>query len=142
MTDEIMKGISRKLKLTFGEDFEVYFSKDVRQGLKEPAFFIAWLASTQRRMIDARWELRNSFDVHYFPREDGSNTEMVQIGRRLFEELEFVELLNGDLVHGSEMRQETVDGVLHFFVDYNMFLMRPSDETPMETMDLTQLTTE
>jgi len=141
MLHEIMKGISRKLKLTFGEGFEVYFSKEVRQGVEEPAFFIAWITSTQRHMIDDRWELRSSFDVHYFPAEDGSNTELVETGRRLFEELEFVELLNGDLVHGTEMRQETMDGVLHFFVDYNVFLLRIADEIPMETMDLTQLTT-
>jgi hypothetical protein len=31
---------------------------------------------------------------------------------------------NGDLIRGTEMRYEKIDGVLHFFVNYNMFLRK------------------
>ena len=31
---------------------------------------------------------------------------------------------------------EVQDGVLHFFVNYNLTLSRPFEETPMETLDV------
>ena len=34
------------------------------------------------------------------------------------------------------MSYEVQDGVLHFFVNYNLTLRRPSEETPMETLDV------
>ena len=43
---------------------------------------------------------------------------------------------NGDVLHGTSMSYEVEDGVLHFFVNYNLTLRRPSEETPMETLDV------
>ena len=40
---------------------------------------------------------------------------------------------NGDLIRGTEMRYEKIDGVLHFFVNYNMFLQK--DITPEDDME-------
>ena len=43
---------------------------------------------------------------------------------------------NGDVLHGTSMSYEVEDGVLHFFVNFNLTLSRPSEETPMETLDV------
>lgn len=40
---------------------------------------------------------------------------------------------NGDLIRGTKMRYETIDGVLHFFVNYNIFLK--NDITPEDDME-------
>ena len=48
----------------------------------------------------------------------------------------FITLPNGDVLHGTSMSYEVEDGVLHFFVNFNLTLSRPSEETPMETLDV------
>mgnify|MGYP000801805600 FL=1 len=40
--------------------------------------------------------------------------------------------VTGDLVRGSKMKSEIVDGVLNFFVNYDMFVYRKVDSVPME----------
>ena len=50
--------------------------------------------------------------------------------------LEFITLPNGDVLHGTSMSYEVEDGVLHFFVNFNLTLSRPSEETPMEELDV------
>lgn len=50
------------------------------------------------------------------------------------QQLEFITLPNGDLVHGTGMNYEIVDGVLHFYVNYNLTLIKPTENTPMETL--------
>ena len=63
---------------------------------------------------------------------------MHDIAAKLFIALEWIELLNGDLLHGTSMRYETVHGVLHFFVNFNMPVLFSEPEIdPMETVDTT-----
>lgn len=55
----------------------------------------------------------------------------------LFEALEHITLINGDLMHGTKMNYEVIDGVLHFFVNYNAIvkkLVTPEDN--METVKI------
>jgi len=47
--------------------------------------------------------------------------------------LEYITLINGDLVHGTEMHYEVIDGVLHFFVNYNLFVKKA--EIPVDGME-------
>ena len=42
----------------------------------------------------------------------------------LFETLEYITLLNGDLVRGTNMHYEVIDGVLHFFVTYGLYVTK------------------
>ena len=55
----------------------------------------------------------------------------------LMECLEFITLPNGDVLHGTSMSYEVQDGVLHFFVNYNLTLRRETEETAMETLETT-----
>ena len=49
-------------------------------------------------------------------------------------------MVDGDLTMGTKMRSETVDGVLNFFVNYDMFVYRKDDGEP-EMEELTEETT-
>ena len=51
------------------------------------------------------------------------------LGRR------FIKLPSGDLLHGTSVNYEIVDNVLHFFVNYNLPMIRPAEETYMETLE-------
>ena len=122
MVNDLIDGISVKLNQVFGDGVRIY-SESVKQGLKEPCFFIAVLNPTQNPMIGARYFREHPFDIHYFPSKDGGNQEIQDVASKLFDALEYITLLDGDLVRGTEMHYEKVDDVLHFFVKYNMFVI-------------------
>lgn len=50
----------------------------------------------------------------------------------LLEALEYITLVNGDLLRGTNMHFENVDDVLHFFANYNVHLIQPDEKA--ETM--------
>lgn len=135
MVNELIKGVSIKLNATFGDGYEIYV-KDVKQGLKEPCFFIAVLQPERRPMLGPRSFQTNPFDIHYFPEDETDNGEMIGVAERMMDALEMITLLNGDLIRGTNRKYEIVDGVLHFFVNFNMHLIKPVDATPMETLDV------
>lgn len=135
MVNELIKGVSIKLNATFGDGYEIYV-KDVKQGLKEPCFFIAVLQPERRPMLGLRSFQTNPFDIHYFPEDETDNGEMIGVAEQMMDALEMITLLNGDLIRGTNRKYEIVDGVLHFFVNFNMHLIKPVDATPMETLDV------
>ena len=136
MINKIMDGISIKLNQVFGDGKEIYADKDVQQGLKEPCFFIAVLNPSQNQMIGSRYFREHPFDVHYFPKTKGNNIELHEVGSELFDALEYITLPNDDLVRGTSMRYEVVSGVLHFFVNFNMFVEKEQPFDPMEEFSI------
>lgn len=135
MLNEIIRGISIKLNSVFGDGYAIY-QDDVAQGLEEPCFFIAVLKPEWSPLLGRRAMMRNPFVVQYFPTDSGQNEEMYQVADRLMEALEFIILLNGDLLHGTDMNYEVADGVLHFFIHYNLPLIRPEEQINMEDLDV------
>lgn len=123
MVNNLIDGISVKLNEVFGNEIRIY-SEPIKQGLKEPCFFIAVLNPIQSPMIGNRYFRECPFDIHYFPSKDGGNQEIQDVASDLFEVLEYISLLNGDLVRGTNMQYEVVDGVLHFFVTYGLYVKK------------------
>lgn len=134
MVNEILTGISIKLNQVFGEGYEIYGDTDVVQGLNEPCFFIAVLQPSQTKLLGQRYFREHPFDVQYFPKKSGDNIELQTVGSELFDALEYITLLNGDLVHGTSMNYEVVDSVLHFKVNYNMFVKKEEQKDNMESI--------
>lgn len=122
------------LHAAFGDEYEIY-QNDVEQGLNEPCFFIVVLKPEVSPMIGRRFIKRNPFDIHYFPKNQGDNREMFSIAEKLTEILDFIRIPGGDLLHGTGISYEVVDNVLHFFVSYNLPVMKTADEIYMETME-------
>ncbi len=143
MLNEIVQGIARRLNAAFGDDYEIYQNK-VEQGLQEPCFFVAVLPPPQpaKPLLGNRERCLNAFDVHYFPRQAGNNAELLAVAEQLLAELRFIELPGGGLLRGTSMRWEPVDGVLHFFVNYNTLLNRQEEKPLMETLSFEQDITE
>lgn len=134
MVNDLIDGISVKLNQVFGDGVRIY-SESVKQGLKEPCFFIAVLNPAQSPIIGVRYFREHPFDIHYFPSKDGGNQEIQDVASKLFDALEYITLLNGDLVRGTEMHYEKVNDVLHFFVKYNMFVYKHVEQADaMETL--------
>ena len=121
MINDIINGISVILNQEFGSDYKIY-KENIKQGLKEPCFNIVMLEPTQSAKLPNRYFRTYPFDIHYFPKSTtDAKAEMYEVAERLFIILEYI-LVVDNLCNGSKMRAEIVDGVLHFFVNYDMFV--------------------
>lgn len=134
MLNEIIQGISMALNAAFGDGYEI-FQNDVEQGLNEPCFFIAVLKPEIIPVLGQRSIWRNPFDIQYFPTSPGNNAEMFTVAETMIEALNFITLPGGDLLHGTGVNYEIVDNVLHFFVNFNLPMIRPADETMMKNLE-------
>lgn len=133
MVTDIVNGISVKLNKTFGDDFTTY-SKNTEQGLHEPCFFIQLLTVLNTPFVGKRKRKDFPFDIHYFPVNDADNEAMIEIGEKMADSMEFITLLNGDVMHGKDISFQIIDGVLHFNITYSVFQNEINTESSMETI--------
>lgn len=138
MINKIVDGISNALNQEFGDEYEIY-QNNVMQGVKEPCFFIAVLEPSKEQLLQNRFLQRNPFDVHYFPKRWDDNREMQEAAERMLDCLEWI--IPEEPIHGTEIRWQIEDGVLHFFVSYNVVRNRMIQKDLMQ--EITQnITTE
>lgn len=138
MINKIVDGISNALNQEFGDEYEIY-QNNVLQGVKEPCFFIAVLEPSKEQLLQNRFLQRNPFDVHYFPKRWDDNREMQEAAERMLDCLEWI--IPEEPIHGTEIRWQIEDGVLHFFVSYNVVRNRMIQKDLMQ--EITQnITTE
>lgn len=140
MLNEIIKGVARRLNAAFGDEYTIY-QNGVRQGWQEPCFFIGVLQPEQLPLLGGRARRRNPLVVQYFPQAAGDNAELLDTAERLLLELTYIRLANGDCLRGTGMRYEIADGVLHFFVSYNMLVEQTQAQVNMEDLTVEQNTT-
>lgn len=140
MVNEIFDGISIAVRKEFGTDYEIYGDSDVEQGIDTPCFFVATVSTSKVRRGTHRHRATYSFDVHYMPHSDKEHIEMQGASDRLLDCLECITLLNGDKVRGRGLRTQPIDGVLHCFVDYTVFLQDTARDPEMETLQLNTTT--
>ncbi|WP_438491023.1 phage tail terminator family protein [Paenibacillus sp. IHBB 3054] len=131
---DIKNALIKKLSL-FTPELPVY-DEAVEQGMQQPCFFVLLIESSQNREINRRYRRFNPFDVHYFPHKDAAapREECELMAERLYSEIEYVRGSEGGY-RGTGMRHEIVDGVLHFFVQYNYHVIRTKDpDIKMQSM--------
>lgn len=135
MLNSIVDGISMKLNSIFGDSYKVT-AENVAQGLQPHSFFIKPLPVTHKPLLGKRAQRTYSFVITYFP--DTANTEMnaemMEVAEKLLDGLEYITLLNGEVIRGHELEPEIVDDVLHFSVKYIVFINKAVREESMETL--------
>ena len=131
MVSELIKGIPIALAGAFGDGRHIYIN-DVKQGLREPCFFVAVLEPSRKILVGSRYRYKNPFCITYIPKDEGNNAEMLETAERMADALEVIKLMNGDCVRGTDLRFEIVDGNLQFFVSYDMDVINYEERTPME----------
>ena len=134
MINDIIKGIAAALNKAFGDECTIY-KEDVPQGFKEPCFYILHIQGETVPYLTGRYLKKNRFDIHYFPSNSvREKTEMYEVENNLHFALEYINVLD-NLVRGTKMSTEIVDGVLHFFVSYEQFIGVQETEQPrMQTL--------
>ena len=133
MIELIIDGISEQLNSIFGNDYKIY-TEQVKQGLKEPCFFIQLINSVNTSFIDIKYFRKYSFCIKYFPATKEPKNECFKVQDKLFLVLEYI-IVNGDLQRGIKMHGEYVDGILNFFVNYNLFIKKIIQTDIMDTLD-------
>lgn len=129
MINSIIEAISKAVKEEFGSRYTNYM-EEVKQDLKEPCFFILCLSPTNRLFLKKKYFRTNQFCIQYFP-EDRNNKkrECNETAERLMSCLRWITVL-GKQIMGTKMEYEVVDGILHFFVNYDMYVYQKSDPLP------------
>lgn len=94
------------------------YGEEINQGFEAPCFFVKLLTTAQDREMDRRYRRSHSFDIHYFPASADPNEEAHGMAEQLYDKLRQVNI-DGALYRGAGMTHEVVEGVLHFFVDFN-----------------------
>lgn len=135
MITDIINGVAAKLHQDFGDGYAIY-TEHIPQGFKEPCFSIQHIQSDTAAKLPNRHLRRNAFDVHFFPKPGRDvKSQMYRMAECLLLSLEYIYVLD-NLIRGSKMRYEIVDGVLHFFVNYDLFIKvtASDDGIPMDKL--------
>ena len=136
MINAIIEAISVALSEEFGEKYEIYM-EEIKQGLKEPCFFIFCPSTSNELIRGQKYSLRSLFCIHYFPETEEKQREINDVAERMMQCLEHV-TIDGDIrpARGTKMRYEAVDGVLNFFVNYDRCFYRKKAGIPeMEELE-------
>lgn len=109
--------------------------ESIEQDFKAPSFFVKLLSVAQDQELDRRYRRSYSFDIHYFPAGPDPNEEAHGMAEQLYDKLRQIEV-DGALYRGTGMNHEVVDGVLHFFVDFNFHVFAEKmPEIKMRTLN-------
>lgn len=133
MIYKTIMGISQALNEEFKESYAVYINQ-VEQELQSSCFLIVPVKHEQKQKLGNRYELLQSFDIRYFPSSTQEYTEeCANVTSKLFRILEYI-TVDGDLTRGTNMSAQIQDGIMHFFVDFNLFVFKLQERFNMETM--------
>ncbi len=117
--NSIRSGVIVALSDLFPE-MDIY-GEGIEQDFKAPCFFVKLLTTAQDREMDRRYRRSYSLNLHYFPASADPNEEAHVMAEQLFDKLRQVNI-DGEMYRGAGMNHEVVDGVLHFFVDFNFLI--------------------
>lgn len=134
MINSIIEAISISLNEEFGDGYETHM-EEIKQGLKEPCFFITCLNPTTELFLGKRYFRTNQFCIQYFPETNEKQRECNGVAERMLQCLEYITIYGEDKpIMGTKMKYEAVDGVLNFFVNYDCFIRKTEQQTPMESL--------
>lgn len=113
---QVITGISEALTDTFGDGYTIYV-EDVDPKVK-PCFYISTLSNSIKQVVGNRYQMNHQFDIQYFSLQN-TNVDRLQVAEKLYETLEFIQY-DTNMMHGTSMSYQIVDGVLHFNISYNL----------------------
>ncbi len=124
--DDLIDGIRSVIKNNFLET-EIYLN-EIQQGFKEPCFFIKMLKLDEKQMIGERYFRRYFFDVRYYPNKNKKNQSIWGVADKLQDILEMITTPEGHLMRGTDRNAVVEDDVLHYFLSYNLFVIKPKNQ--------------
>lgn len=130
MVNQIVDGIIKAIRVHFDDEYTIY-TDSIEQDLKKPCFFIFNLNSDRQRKLKDRHKQLHFFDIQYIPKNNSEpRVEFGEVSSILMESLEYIQI-DGGLLQTFEISCETIDGVLHCFVEYPLFTKKVTQEQMM-----------
>ena len=127
MVNSTISGICAALKSKYPE-YSIY-KEDVHQNLEPPCFHVNLISSDFIKQAGRRAELRNQYDIKFFPDEGGEiEKQCNSVMMNLLDQLAFITLPDGDLLRATNVSAESVDDVLHFSCGYNIPVIFESEQ--------------
>ena len=77
--------------------------------------------------MGVRYKNQYAFCIQYFTESENRKMECNEVTERLQECLAYINV-EGDLLRGSNMQSQYIDGVLTFYVNYNFFTYKLKSE--------------
>ena len=132
--DAISIAIDEKFNTEEEPAYEIY-TNNVNQGLSKACFSIKLVNTELQKKLGNRYFRVNQFCVYYFPSADDEvQEECFEVQEQLEDALEYI-TADDDLIRGTEMNGQIVDGVLVFLVNYDFYVKKVADtEIYMETV--------
>lgn len=129
MIEKIIDGILAALN----EEFEgcTLYTEEVKQGMKEPCFFVSCISPNTKVLRGRRYQHTNQFAVQYLTNAAEPRADCNRVSEQLFNCLELI-TVDGDLMRGTGMEAVVSDDVLTFVVNYDYFSYRQNDIPAME----------
>lgn len=138
VVNEVVIGMATKINKIYNKKYPIYTDNE-EQGLDKPCFFIKYLNGDENREIglqDRFYKDKLNFVIIGYT-EDG-NTEILNDMIDNLYELEYIELTDKTLLRAEKLHPKIEDGVLHFFIDYEIFIKKEDATTiKMNNYDLT-----
>lgn len=125
----IREAVITKLKAHF-PSMPIY-GEEMAQDFLKPSLFVKLFSVEQDQIIGNRYKRNHSFMIHYYSDSEIPHDDMHKMAEQLYSLLEFVSIQE-DLFRGTKMKHEIKDGMLHFNVNYNVFLMKETE--PVDEM--------
>ena len=127
MVNSTISGICAALKSKYPE-YSIY-KEDVHQNLEPPCFHVNLISSNFIKQSGRRAELRNQYDIKFFPDESGEiEKQCNSVMMNLLDQLTFITLPDGDLLRATDISAESVDDVLHFSCGYNIPVISTTEQ--------------
>jgi len=82
-------------------------------------------------MVGRRYYRSIGMYIQYLPGKPKQlNRELYRVSDVLTDGMETITLKNGDLLRGTNRCSKIENGILNFFVNYNLFVIKPAEATP------------
>lgn len=138
MTEDIIKAVCAAIYSEFGEGYTIY-TEAVAQNAQVPCFFVICTQPKLNHWMCSEYYQEIPIVVQYLPQNtENYRSECEDVFERLSLNLDTISF-EDSCVHGTDTRGEIIDGVLNFYVDYEMMVYKNTEpKARMEKISFTQ----
>ncbi|GGD95127.1 phage tail terminator family protein [Paenibacillus nasutitermitis] len=125
--NRIYEGLVAHLEELFPE-IDIYGEDGAGDG-QPPCIIVKLAKVVQSQELNNRYRRMHTFDIAYKP-AGGTAGEISDIAERLYEHLALIGI-EGARYHGTNMKHEVVENMLHFAVDYTFPVIKEQPREPL-----------
>ncbi len=116
------------------------FGETVKQGLSPGDFNVLPIKGMHEKALGLRSKRVSTFDVIFYPTDEGGRAECLEIAQALPEVLGSITTSGGDKLYCGKFDVNITDDVLHCIVSYTHFVYVPKDDPEMKNIEIKEVT--